>query len=287
MLPIIAPGIKPFATCLHLWVYALLAIAIQGAESKDAPKQIGRIAHPAITESSGLAASRQHPEIFWTHSDGERPIIFAIKRDGSTVGEFRVEGATFGDWEDIALGPENRLYLADTGNNNRSRAEVAVYAIAEPNPSSATKPAPVLRKWVLRYPSAPFDSEGLCIWKDAGYLVSKVTDDRKAEIYRFALDGSVSAQKLEFVARLDVQSPVTGADVSAGGRYLALIAKAGPFVFKIDGDVSKAGGQKPSRVKFKHDSTEGCCFVPGGLIACAESREIYFFSQEGFGLSFD
>jgi hypothetical protein len=272
---------------LHLWVYTVLVSGGYAAESKNpAPKEIGRISHPQITESSGLAASRQHPDVFWTHNDGERPALYAIKRDGAMIGEFSVQGAAFGDWEDIALDAEHQLFLADTGNNNGRRREVNVYMAAEPSPSAATKVVPILRKWVLRYPSAPFDSEGLFVWKGVGYLVSKVTDDQKAEIYRFTLE-SVTAQKLEFIARLNVESPVTAADISADGRHLAVLAKAGPFVFTINGDVEKAGSQKPSRVKFKHDSMEGCCFVPGGLLTCAESRQIYFFSQEVFGLSFN
>ena len=281
MLPTTVRQMGAFAICVHLCVGC-------AAEAKNGtPKQVGRIAHPQLTESSGLAASRQHPDIFWTHNDGERPTLYAIKRDGSTVGEFTIQGAAFEDWEDIALGPENKLYLADTGNNKRKRREAVIYATAEPNPSSATKAVPVLRKWVLSYPSEPFDSEGLFVWNGAGYVVTKVTDDRKAEVYRFALDNPVTPQKLEFVAKLEVESPVTGADISPDGRFLALITKAGPFAFIIDGDVRKAGSQKPSRIKFKHDSMEGCCFVPGGLLTCAESREIYFFSQEGFGLRFD
>ena len=274
--------------CMHLWLHLVHATVGCAAEAKNgAPKEIGRIAHPQLTESSGLAASRQYPDIFWTHSDGERATLYAIKRDGSTVGEFTVQGAVFKDWEDIALGPENQLYLADTGNNKRKRPEAVIYAIAEPNPTGGVKGAPVLGKWVLSYPSEPFDSEGLFVWNGVGYVVSKVSDDRKAEIYRFALDNPMTAQKLEFVAKLDVESPVTGADISPDGRFLALIAKAGPFVFTVDGDVRKAGSQKPARIKFKHDSMEGCCFVPGGLLTCAESRGIYFFSQEGFGLRFD
>src|SRR4051794_6987818 len=45
--------------------------------------KLGRIDSREITESSGLAASRKHPGVFWTHNDsGNGPYIFAITRDG-------------------------------------------------------------------------------------------------------------------------------------------------------------------------------------------------------------
>jgi hypothetical protein len=249
------------------------------------PKQVGRIAHPQLVESSGIVASRQHPDLFWTHNDGPRPILYGIRRDGATAAEVAIKGAAFEDWEDIAIDASNHLFLADTGNNNRKRREVAVYRITEPDLGASH--ASVERKWVLRYPKEPFDSEGLFVWNETGYVISKVTDDRKAEIFSFALTNSVSTQTLQFVTRLDVQSPVTAADISANGRYLALVAKSGVFVFSIDGNVAVAGKVKPARVRFRHESMEGCCFVPGGLLTCAESREIYFFSEEAFGLRFN
>jgi hypothetical protein len=276
---IVSPIPKQITMQLGLLVYLILSAC--GAEEN--PRQVGRIAHPLLIESSGLVASRQHADLFWTHNDGNRPVLYGIKREGSTVAEFRIEGVAFEDWEDIVIDGANNLFLADTGNNKRQRRQVAVYMVGEPDPA-ATKTVSVTRRWVLRYPKEPFDSEGLFVWEGAGYLLSKVTDDQKAEIFRFTLKDP--EQTLEFVARLDVESPVTAADISRDGKYLAVLAKAGPFVFDIGGDVKKAGEIKPKRIKFKHDSMEGCCFVPGGVVTCAESREIYFFSEEVFGLQF-
>ena len=52
--------------------------------------QIGRIENPHITESSGVAASRQYPGVFWTHVDGGGPkkqVLYAIDREGKSLGE--------------------------------------------------------------------------------------------------------------------------------------------------------------------------------------------------------
>jgi hypothetical protein len=87
---------------------------------------------------------------------------------------------------------------------------------------------------------------------------------------------------LERIGRLRVDSPVTGADISADGRQLGLVAKAGAYVFRIGGDPLQAGALKPQRTKFKPEQIEGCCFVPEGLLATAESREIFLFTDKPF-----
>jgi hypothetical protein len=279
------PGLR---TAIALLMYLCVLAALPAAQKKALPevKEVGRIAHPDIVESSGLVASRQFAGTFWTHNDGARPVLYAIKQDGSSVGQVRIEGADFEDFEDIAFGSGNELFLGDIGNNKRKRHAVAVYSLAEPNPTNTANAVTVSRRWVLRYLGEPFDSEGLFVWHDAGYLVSKVTDDQKAEIFRFSLAETMKPQTLQLVGRVDVESPVAGADISEDGRFLAMIAKSGAFVFQIDGDVSKAVSVKPARAKFRNPSMEGCCFVPGGLLTCAESREVFFFSENLFGMRF-
>src|SRR5262245_47229305 len=76
--------------------------------------QLGTISNRRITESSGVVASRQHPGVLWTHNDGGGPrkqILFAIRRNGESVGEFRVSGVLLHDWEDIAIDDEKHLFI--------------------------------------------------------------------------------------------------------------------------------------------------------------------------------
>jgi hypothetical protein len=59
-----------------------------------------------IKESSGVIASRRYANVFWTHNDGGGPkkqVLYAIDREGNTHAAFPVTGATFHDWEDIAI----------------------------------------------------------------------------------------------------------------------------------------------------------------------------------------
>jgi hypothetical protein len=138
------------------------------------------------------------------------------------------------------------------------------------------------RTWRLRFPGEPFDCESLFIWQGSGYVVSKVFNDSRAQIFRFALTDQTAPAVLEMVATTKIESPVTGADISPDGRLLGLVAKSGAFVYRIDGEVTRAGKGKPSQVKFRHEHIEGCAFVPEGLLATAESREIYVYTGAAF-----
>ena len=250
--------------------------------------EIGRISNPRISESSGIVASRQFPGVFWTHNDGgggRKQVLYAISRDGRSLGEFQVADARLVDWEDIAIDDAKHLYLADTGDNEAKRAEVAVHQIDEPDPKSSVAFVQVKRTWRLRYPDRPFDCESLFVWDGYGYVVSKVINDARAQIFRFSLAERKAPVVLELVATTRIESPVTGADISADGKLLALVAKSGAFAFRVNGDISRAGGKgkgKPYQVKFRHEHIEACCFVPEGLIATAESREIYLFTAPTF-----
>jgi len=245
-------------------------------------KQVGTLANPAITESSGVAASRQYTNVFWTHNDGGKSeTLFAVTREGKTLGEFKVLGAKIDDWEDIAIDNERHLYIADTGDNDAKRKRVAVYRLDEPDPTSSAGVVRTTHKWHLRWPNGPVDSEALFVYGTNGYLVTKVKNDRRAEVYRFHLSDAES-QVLEPFARLTINSPVTAADISANGAAVAIVAGTGVFLYRIDGDIEKLAQARPYFTRFKHDSMEACTFVPEGLLTTAESKQIYLFTDEPF-----
>ena len=274
---------------------SLCVLAACGAESgigASSPREVaddvllvGKIEQRAITECSGIIVSRKNPELFWTHNDGggKRQVLYAITRSGQPVAEFRVTGGLLEDWEDVAADNEGHLFLGDVGNNDAKRTSIAVHQVDEPDAKETQNGlARVTRTWTLRYPKAPFDCESLFVWNEYGYLVSKVFDDERADIYRFSLTNAAPFQTLDIVAEIRIDSPVTAADISPDGNLLAVLAKNGAYVFRINGDVARAGRGKPHQTKFKHEHVEGCTFVPEGLLVTAESREIFLFEDEAF-----
>lgn len=264
----------------------LQACSAQSNPTREVAKdvsEIGRIQNPALTESSGIVLSRKDTNVFWTHNDrgAHRQVLYAMARDGKPLGEFRVSGPVMQDWEDIAADSEGRLFLGDIGNNDAKRPQIAVHQVDEPvlEPGSGT--VEVKRSWTLRYPQNPFDCESLFVWGEFGYVISKVSNDAQAELYRFSLTNA-QPQTLERVAQLKIDSPVTGADISPDGKLLAILAKNGAYAFRINGNPASANEQKPHHTKFKHDHIEACTFVPEGLLVTAESREIYLFTDKDF-----
>jgi hypothetical protein len=246
-------------------------------------KRLGYIEDPRITESSGVVASRQHPGVFWTHNDGAKSyLLFAMTREGKSLGSFHLAGAVLNDWEDIAIDNEGHLFVGDIGNNDARRFSIAVHEIDEPDPKASGTSVRVKRSWHLRFPKAPFDCETLFVWAGFGYVVSKVFNDERAEIYRFPLTPQSEPETLEFVARLKIDSPVTGGDITNDGKLLGLVAKSGAYVYSINGNIPKAAKLKPAHTRFKHEHVEGCCFVPDGLLATAETREIFLFTDPAF-----
>ena len=80
----VAPGRSVLLVALSAGP-ATLASAAAGATSRpsgtaeDAAPKGFTIRDPRITESSGLAASRLHPGIYWTHNDSDDgPYLYAV-----------------------------------------------------------------------------------------------------------------------------------------------------------------------------------------------------------------
>ena len=254
--------------------------------------KLGRIDSKAITESSGLAASRKHPGVFWTHNDsGSGPYIFAITKDGHCVAEFPLASARNTDWEAIAADGEGHLYVADIGNNDHKRDRALVYRVDEPDPASAGpkgKGAPLRVNQVIRlkYPDKPFDAESLVVYQGKGYVISKLLTGKNAGVYRFDLSASgPDAVTLEHVCDLPIRSPVTDACVSDDGKQLAVMTVTGPNLFQIDGDIANAGKAEPAYVNYFDPgdmNMEGVCFTPDGLLASTEQGQMLLFKFELF-----
>lgn len=196
----------------------------------------------SITESSGLVASRSTPGVYWTHNDsGDGPFIYAFDTNGDTRGVFRVNGAQARDWEDMSIGPgpqRNRsyLYIGDIGDNNKARAEIIVYRVAEPALTTAdrnstrsrpqtTEPAEAFR---LRYPDGKFDSETLLVHPVSGniYIITKVSF---ANAVVYEAPAPHTSGKLITMRRIgEIRVPslfggvLTGGSVSPDGRRVAL-----------------------------------------------------------------
>lgn len=212
------------------------------AASYGRPTQVARLQDPALTESSGIVASRTTPGIYWTHNDsGDGPFIYSFDRLGKSRGVWRVVGATARDWEDIAAGPgpvRNRsyLYVGDIGDNGEARSTIVVYRILEPTiigedaRSTRSKPRSTATAEAiqLRYPDGKHDAETLLVHPVNGdlYVITKELWGQ-ASVYKAAAPLDI-ARTVTMVRVGGLKIPsllggfVTGGDISPDGRRVAL-----------------------------------------------------------------
>lgn len=186
------------------------------------PVVVGRITDPRITESSGLVASRSQ-SIYWTHNDSDDgPFIYALNREGRTVGVWRVRGADAFDWEDIAI-RQDELYVGDIGDNDARRRRIKIYRFQEPSINDPTPPR--AETLTARYPDGRHDAEALFVHPESGdlYIITKDFSGR-AGVYA-ARAPLTAAIVLERIARLSLEGAlggITGADLSPDGYRVAL-----------------------------------------------------------------
>ncbi|MDJ0923707.1 MAG: hypothetical protein QNJ77_04015 [Acidimicrobiia bacterium] len=195
------------------------------------PIVAGIIETGALTETSGIAASRRYRGVLWAHNDsGDDPIVYAVGEDGSQQGAFEIDALAF-DWEDMALGPgpdpaRDYLYLGDIGDNLGFRQAVTVYRIPEPTPDPAGGFIDSVDTFHLVYPEAGPDSEAMMVDPLTGDIVviTKGGAGEPARIFRAPGTNLVSGERvdLEQIGTFDLESGafVTAADIDESGALI-------------------------------------------------------------------
>jgi hypothetical protein len=149
------------------------------AVAHGGPSVAFSISDPRITESSGLAASRLHPGVYWTHNDSEDgPYVYAVdSATGKTVARVTMRGIHPRDVEAISLGPDGDLYVGDIGDNlGGTWPEVWIYRFHEPKRLVSTTVD--VTRYTVRYAAGPRNAEALMVQPKTGrvYIASKNED---------------------------------------------------------------------------------------------------------------
>ncbi|GHB42962.1 hypothetical protein GCM10010347_10090 [Streptomyces cirratus] len=174
---------------------------------------------PRIKESSGLAASRIHPGVYWTHNDSDDgPFVYAVdSATGRTVARVTLTGiGRPRDVEAISLGPDGQLYVADIGDNRDGTWDhVWIYRFPEPRElADATVKA---EQFTVRYADGPRNAEALMVHPVTGrvYIASK--NERTGGLYEGP--ERLSADDTNVFRRIaDVPWVTDGAFSPDGGR---------------------------------------------------------------------
>lgn len=163
------------AAAVLLFAGAGPAVADDGRPDRDFT-----IEDPRITESSGLAASRAHPGVYWTHNDSDDgPYVFAVdSRTGKTLATITMRGVGEPrDVEGISIGPDGDLYVGDIGDNlDGTWSHVWIYRFPEPKQlRDATVDAV---QYDVKYADGARNAEALMVHPKTGrvYIASKNED---------------------------------------------------------------------------------------------------------------
>lgn len=192
-----------------------------------------------IVESSGLAASRAHPGVYWTHNDsGYTPNIYAVDSDtGRTLATITLDGTAGRDLEAVSLGPDGRLYIGDIGDNlGGTWPEVWIYRFPEPEQLQDATLTPEI--FTVRYQDGPRDAEALMVHPDTGrvYIASK-SDEGEGGLYRGPAElvpAATGSNTFRRIADLDLW--VTDGAFSPDGSRLALRGYFTGAVYAWPGD---------------------------------------------------
>jgi hypothetical protein len=199
----------------------------------------GALADEALTEASGLAASRKNVGVLWIHNDsGDRNRLFAVTAQGKSLGRYYLQGAENRDWEDLAIGPGpvqgvDYLYVGDIGDNKGVYELKYIYRVPEPRVRADQSPITTTLTSVdtitVRYADGNRDAETLLLdplTRDL-YIVSK--REAQVRVYRVPFPYSTThtltlapVTTLTLGAERSEKSGVVGGSVSPSGRAILL-----------------------------------------------------------------
>ncbi|MFE0764217.1 hypothetical protein [Streptomyces smyrnaeus] len=224
-------------------VLGAMTAAPPAAVAEDGPEGF-TIRDSRITESSGLAASRAHKGVYWTHNDSDDgPYVYAVdSRTGKTVSRVTLSGIEPRDVEGISVGPDGNVYVGDIGDNlDGSWPEVWIYRFPEPKQLRGDVTVTPTR-YTVRYADGPRNAESLMVHPRTGrvYIASK-SSQGKGGLYagpRKLDPGGVNT--FSRVAEVDFEA--TDGAFSPDGSRLVLRAYFGATAYTWqDGEPKKIG----------------------------------------------
>lgn len=209
----------------------MLAPAAPALAADPQAEEISQIDDPRIEESSGLAVSAVHDDVVYTINDrGSAPIVYAIAMStGRVVGTTAVGGGEISDTESIAIDGEGTMWLADLGDNDKERDDVALYAFDEPGPGDHSVTA---ERYPVTFSDGPVDIEGFLVHPVTGakYLASK---EKKKQGALYALPEELSTSEANPAADLGRALPedVSDAAFTADGSQALIRTRDAVHVF--------------------------------------------------------
>ncbi|GGT36801.1 hypothetical protein [Streptomyces purpureus] len=249
-------------TLLHVFGAAALVFLAASPAAAAADDDVERftIKDPRVTESSGLAASRRHPGVYWTHNDQDAPLIYGIDaKTGETVATLTMKGVGKPrDMEAISIGPDGDIYVGDIGDNKDGTWD-HVWIYRFPEPERLRDQTVQARQYDVKYADGPRNAEALMVHPKTGrvYIASKNEDG--GGLYEGPAKLSTSGTNV--FRRIGEVPWVTDGAFSPDGAELTLRSyfSARAYVWKN----GRLGADRSVRVPFQGQA-ESVTYTPDG-----------------------
>ncbi|WP_028938750.1 hypothetical protein [Pseudonocardia spinosispora] len=266
-----------------------MAVGAATAIAAPGPTVLCSVTDPRLAELSGLATDGGDRR--WAIVDsGPRVRVYELAGDCS-VRRVLTGSVDPLDVEDLARSADGTFWLADTGDNNRDRATVAMIELTA---------AGTARLHRMRYPDGPHDAEAVLMEKPGLPLIVTKEPFGPAGIYRpdrslSAPGGGAATRPAAPVDLLKVGEVVlprsetvggpvggvgtrtiTGGATTADGKLAALRTYTDAWLFAAsDGDLLAALGRTPTQVPLPGEPQgEAIAFTGRGtLLSGSESRD--------------
>jgi len=266
----------------------LLALAASGCAGEAAQTSESACTISAVNslpdqlhEASGVASSRTHAGLVWTHNDsGGDPIVYGVDSSGAVAAELHLRNARNVDWEDIAVddcpgGGGNCIYVADIGDNRAERDDIGVYVTPEP---ASLGPSVAEARFVsLRYAAGPRDAEAMFL-TDAHRLVV-ISKGRSHPVAVFMTQPVAAVENRTLVlqevqplsdAPVELPRQVTGA---ARRNQLVLVRSySGLQPYRLDGEGLRRDGRAVDLQPLGEPQGEGVAIMPDGSLVLSSEE---------------
>lgn len=267
---------RPFALLAAALLMSAPAVPASAADGDEG----FTVKDPRITESSGLAASRLHPGVYWTHNDSDDgPYLYAVdSATGETVARLTLTGiGSPRDVEAVSIGPGNRIFVGDIGDNlGGTWPYVWIYELPEPKElKDATVRA---TQYVVKYSDGARDAESMVVHPKTGrvYIVDK--KEEGGHLYEGPAKLSATGDNV-FRPIAPVELWATDAALSPDGEQLAVRGYFGGIHYSWNGGELQRKGRLSVPLQGQGESVtysaDGSRLMYGseGTQSAVESRE--------------
>jgi len=206
------------------------------------PVASGPLVPEALSELSGLVASRAQPGVFFAHNDsGKAPRVFVLAASGKELGRLCPIGAKNDDWEDIGIGPcptGSCIFVGDIGDNDLARTTYKVYRTSEPVVSPGGPVGGSVNTEVFPFvydDGTPHNAEALVVHPMNGRVYVIVKEQGAASVFEVPISGTDAAPARALrVGEVPIKSDeaVTAADLSPCGNAMLVRTTSALYEFR-------------------------------------------------------